>query len=34
MLDKIVEVQLIIEILDGSTNYIVYIFNNSDLIGK
>ena len=34
ILDKIVEVQMIIQNLDGSTNYIVYIFINSVLIGK
>ena len=32
--DKIVEVQMIISNFDGSTNYIVYIFVNSVLIGK
>ena len=34
ILDKIVEVKMIISNLDGSTNYIVYIFVNSALIGK
>ena len=32
--DKIVEVQMILYNLDGSTKYILYIFVNSPLIGK
>ena len=34
ILDKIVEEQIIIYNMDGSTNCIVYIFINSALIGK